>query len=1080
MKQLCCFLMLYFALIFAAYSQQYNFTNYSINEGLSQSVVNCVFQDSWGYIWMGTQNGLNRFDGIEFELYRFNPTDSNSISNNWIYSITEDKEGNLWIGTKGGLNKYLRTENKFVPVHYRTGYYFDVTNYSYDNICLKNGNILINTPPVVSIYNPKEQIFSHYTNKLDYDASVKDVKIPALEDNQGNIWVGSSGGLARFSPQTGNFGYCTFQKNSGEVTSEQNITALFQDPKGRMWAGTSEGLFYSDEGSLDFREALFQLATVNSFSFQNCIRSIILRKNGNLLVGTEGAGLFIISPESGNVFNIGNLTAENSGIGHNIVQCLLIDKSENLWAGTLSGISKTDLKPKKFKHYRKSNSPNSLNLLDNVVGGLFKNDDGIIWVGNWGQGLNLVNIETGEVDHFSTQQGGNNYLPNDFVHVIFKDSQGDIWLGTRNGILIFDKQNKRFVKWTDYFNQPAFPAFEDTRIYHIIQDSETNYWVASSKGLFKFNLNNSTMEVFHVDGDSEHHLNANLVYSLLEDSDGLIWIATINGLGIYNPGSGEIKHFTKEANGLSSNFLISLGEDDSGNIWIGSNSFINVYDKQNNKFKYMGEEHGLPSNYIYEIIKDKVGNMWFATGNGLCRLDTKSGQLENFTREDGLQSLEFNLRAAFVCDDGEMLFGGMNGFSTFYPDSIAGNPFVPDLVFTSFSKITNDIQETVNLGNESKVVLDNDVQSFTIKFAALEYTNPGNNHYAYKMEGISDEWVDIGPRNFVPFFALPPGKFTFWVKGSNNDGVWNKQGISVSIVVLPPWWRSMYAYIIYLFLTALVIIALIKLRERRLKLDKLLLEKKVVERTVQIDQQNRIITAKNKELDELNRTKDKFFSIIGHDLRNQFNIIIGFSEALLTGFRSMNESKLEHYIAGIYKSSAQAHDLLGNLLAWAHLQRNAIVFKPEKLNATSKIRELLHFHEEAALKKNILIEVLAREEIVINADVNMFSAIIRNLLANAIKFTHVDGEISVSLKPKNDLCEISVKDSGVGIPTENLEKVFKVDSNISTRGTDGEKGTGLGLVLCKEFVEKHGGRIWLKSKQGSGSEFIFTMPLYSS
>jgi len=1027
---------------------------------------------------VGTQNGLSRFDGSGFDVFRFNPSDSNTLSNNWIYSISEDKEGNLWIGTKHGLNKYNRETKQFERQIYEIGFKEDITKYSYDNTILKNRNLLVNTPPVISIYDFETNECSHYQSKISYDAAVKDIRIPVLEDNNGNVWVGNTNGLAYFSLKTKEFTYYPFFDSAAHVFNEAYVTALFKDRNGDIWVGASSRLFRLNKNTNRFEEVNFELLSGRYFSFKVGIRSIVEDNTGKLIIGTEGSGLYVISGNPNKKYEIQNYTSENSDLSHNIIQSLIIDKSENLWIGTISGISKTDLKQKKFRLYRNSDSPNSIDLLGNVIAGLFKNDDGIIWVGNWGQGLNLVNPETNEVEHFSTQMTGNHYISNDFVHVIFKDSDKNIWLGTRDGIFIYNKPANNFIEWTQYFKNPEFPNFEDTRIYHIIEDQAGNYWIGTSNGLYKINLNNSTVEVFNQQKDGIYKISANLVYSLLEDSDGLIWIATVGGLDVFNPAENSMKHYKKTENELSSNFIISLCEDSLRRIWIGTNSYINVYDKKNNEFSYLDNISGIPGNNVYEILEDKNNDLWFATGNGLCRYNIKNNSIKTFSDEAGLQDAEFNLRAAFASPYGELLFGGMNGFNTFYPDSITGNPYIPNIVFTSFQTTTEGHLEEINLEQTNKIDLNYSIQTFTIEFAALEFTNPQNNNFAYKMEGISDEWINIEKRTSVSFFALPPGEYTFSVKGSNNDGVWNNESKTLQIVIFPPWWRSDYAYLGYMVLLILGIWGYIKLRERRLKLEKIRLEKKVMERTMQVNEQNRMIKAKNEQLNELNRTKDKFFSIIGHDLRNHFNIIIGFSENLLYGKKQMDEEKQHHHIDKIYKSSVQAHDLLGNLLTWARLQRNAIVFNPQKINITDKIRDLLHFHEEAAFKKNILIEVFAKEELLVNADENMLSTIIRNLLANAIKFTGDNGEISIRVKRANGFCEIAVRDSGIGIPKKHTEEIFKIDSNITTRGTNGEKGTGLGLVICKEFVEKHGGKIWVKSELQKGSEFVFTLPLF--
>nr|WP_321354552.1 two-component regulator propeller domain-containing protein [uncultured Draconibacterium sp.] len=1076
MKRLCCLLIFNFALLSYAFSRELTFSNYSINEGLSQSVVNCLFQDSLGYIWVGTQNGLNRFDGEHFRIYRYLPNDSFSLSNNWIYAISEDRQGNLWIGTKGGLNKYLREKDCFERINYNTGYDPEVSTHSYNNLLLSNGKMLVHTPPVISVFEPEAQQFSHFQSDVLFDPAIKDVQLPVLEDREGTLWTGCTEGIAVFSFPEEEFTCYPFLYSSGDTVEQANVTELFQDSKSRIWAGTTEGLYLFNREKKGFEEHVFALTSSEEFSFSTCIRSIVENQSGQLIVGTEGNGIFILTEESGQYF-IENLTSENSGLAHNIVQSLLIDKSENLWVGTLAGISKTDLKMDKFRLFRDGNSPTSVDLQGNVIAGMLKNDDGKLWIGNWGQGLNIVDPENNEVEHFSSQESGSHYLPNDFVHVVFKDQEGVIWLGTRDGISIWNEQKRLFEDWRQFFNRPDWPALENTRIYHIIQDTNDRFWIGTSVGVFLVAQKSDEVIRFDQQEEGSRKISSNLIYTLLEDSDGLIWMATIGGLDVYNPATDKLIYYNKAEGELSSDFVISLCEDSRRRIWIGTNAALNIFDKNTQQFSYLDEKDGLPSNYIYEIVEDKNQDLWFATGNGLCRYNLDKNEIQVFTPEDGLQSSEFNLRAAFCADDGELLFGGMNGFNTFYPDSLKGNPYVPTIVFTAFTTTSNNQQREINIATESKVVLKHDVQSFTVEFAALEFTNAHKNNYAYKMEGISNEWNEIANRKFVPFFALPAGEYTFSVKGSNNDGVWNQERVSLQIVVLPPWWRSKTAYLSYFILIIIGIWLFIKLRERRLQQEKVRLEKKVLERTIQIKEQNEVIIAKNKELNELNRTKDKFFSIIGHDLRNHFNIIIGFSENLLMSFKNMDAANQERHISNIYKSSIRANGLLGNLLTWARLQRNAITFNPEPINVTEKIRELLRFHDEAALKKNILIEVYAKEELVANADVNMFSTVVRNLLANAIKFTHNDGEIVVSVLNENGWCAVKIKDNGIGIPEDKLRSIFSIESTEVTRGTNGEKGTGLGLVLCKEFVEKHGGKISVESEVGKGSKFMFTLTL---
>jgi len=449
----------------------------------------------------------------------------------------------------------------------------------------------------------------------------------------------------------------------------------------------------------------------------------------------------------------------------------------------------------------------------------------------------------------------------------------------------------------------------------------------------------------------------------------------------------------------------------------------------------------------------------------------------NYSKEDGLQGNQFKQQSFLKTRKGEMYFGGYNGFNSFYPDSISKNPFIPNLVFTSFYKTKGNSKEYINLEDSHEVVLKHNINSFTIEFAALEFTNPNKNMYSYQMEGLSGEWINIGNRRFVPFSGLQSGEYTFKVRGSNNDGVWNNNEISVSITVLPPWWKSIYAYIVYMVLIILAIIAFIKMRERKLMHDKEILKQKVLERTLQIEEKNRLIVSKNQELKELNHTKDKLFSVIGHDLGNQFNIILGFLEVLVSDFKKLDTPKVEYHLNNINKTSKHAYDLLENLLTWSRMQTKSIHYNPEVFNINSKINQSVEMLEGAFTKKNITVDVIEEDNIEVFADANMFSMVIRNLVSNAIKFTNENGNISIYIKKEKDFCQVAVQDNGIGISPEIVQRIFLLESNHSTRGTNGEKGTGLGLILCKEFIEKHNGKIRVESEVGKGSRFIFTLPV---
>lgn len=1071
------FLLLIFCLY--GHSQQRFFSGYSISDGLSQSVVNCIFQDSRGFMWFGTQNGLNRFDGYSFEVFIYKPNDTTSISNNWIYSITEDKQGNLWIGTKGGLNRYLFKEKRFERIHYSTPYAGNITEYIYDVKTAGDGTILINTPPVLSICDPEKLSFRHFLSPVPIDESIKDWNIPLLIDPDHKIWIGSPNGLACFTPDSGKFEVFARDLPGSLNPGNQLISALFRDKQGNLWIGTPSGLYRYRENDKSFLQYK-NIPGNSNYLINNTVRAITADSSGNLWIATEGGGLNVLMKDYNRNEVLERFTEENSAIAHNIILSLFPDRSGNLWIGTLSGVSRTDLKKQKFNLYRNSGSPSSVDLAGNIIASVYKDEKGKLWIGNWGQGFNIFDRSTGKVEHFSSHHSGKNYIPDNYVHSIFKDDKDMLWIGTRDGLLVWQEKSGSFIRPSSFSGNPALPDFRGLRIFTMIQDRLKNYWVATQNGLFKVNPLQRQTSRFHATAQEQYRISGNLVYDVLEDSHSLIWIATTEGLDLLNPATGSIRHFGKSEGGdkaLSDDFVTSLCEDQSGDIWIGTSSYIDRFSKNDSSFTWYTQEHGLPGNLVYSIQRDKSNGIWVATGNGLCHFDPKPGTFHTFSVEDGMQSPEFNLNASFVSDDGEVFFGGMNGLNAFYPDSLRNNPYIPPVVITSVYKIKKGIREYINVEKTNRLVLPHNENSLTIEFAALEFTHPSKNRYMYHFEGMDEEWIDIGTRRFVSFYNLSSGEYRLRIRGSNSDGLWNEQGATLHIVVKAPWWMSNLAMLSYIVAALLVVLTLFKRREHKHLSDKRLLEEKVSERTRQIEEQKSEILNKNKELHELNASKDKFFSIIAHDLRNPFNTIIGLSEVLLMNMESTEPGKMRKSLENIKDSSHQAYELLENLLLWARSQTGTMVFHPEPVDMRTVIEEGLSLVEAHAVKKNISITAEIKEDLVVPGDINMIRTILRNLLTNALKFTPQNGKVMVDLSETDGFCRICVKDNGLGIEQETLKKLFEIDSSHKTRGTAKEPGSGLGLILCQEFVSKHQGRIEVESEPGKGSEFRVLLPL---
>ena len=1241
------FLLFVFHMVSTA--QQSVFSHYSVNNGLSQSVIKCIFQDSKGYIWFGTQQGLNRFNGYSFDNYLNIPADSNSISDNWIYSITEDNEGDIWIGTRNGLNKYIQKTGHFKQYLYQAGVPNSISgNYIYGLSKDTQGNILANTAAALNIINPQTLAITKFVNPLVTGNEISDEGRPILQTRDGNIWMATAEGLWYFDPTKKQF-HLSDKLANRNLLSNQNITALMEDSQDNLWLGTQDGL--NRMNLKNFAVSHYSLDPKRKGSPNtNFIRSIREDKNRRLWIGTNGGGLFRLSFNSD--FKISeqiNFSASDQNTGnlsHNIVLSLLIDQSNLLWIGTLNGIDKIDLKKSKFNLYRRSHDYRSVDLLDNVIASIYKDQQNNIWIGNWGSGLNILDRSTNKVTHYTSQSRGNAHISNNFIHVIHEDSKNRIWIGTRDEINLFDKVNKRFLPIRQYFNGDKLPDFKNIRVNDILEDSAGFFWIATQNGLYKLDVENQKFEIF-LQGTGEQNVSSNLVYRLIEDASRNIWIGTTQGLDKYIRKENVFIHYQRiqnSQNTLCSNFIVSLCEDFEQNIWIGTTSGLNKFVPKDSTFLYFSKYNGLPSNVIYEIQEDKNKNLWFATVEGLSVYYSRQNVFRTFELEDGMQGREFNT-ASYKAADGELFFGGMHGVNYFYPDSVRNNTAIPPVVITNIEKLNSKGIHKLSPESFENLRLSYQDYTFTIGFAALDFTNPLKNRFAYKMEGVADEWIDLGNRRNISFSNLPAGEYVFHVKGSNSDGIWNENDASLNIKIIPPVWKSKWAVMFYFILAIILIYLYIRNRERLLLREQKILEEKVASRTKQIALQKekiekayinvkqlseigqkitenltvetiintvyqnlntlmdasvlaigiyneedkrldfygaiekgeildfhydliteshlpsvqcflnkkeivyfrksdymqnvsdvtkvgempesliylpllkaenvtgvvtvqsftqnayndyhisilrniaiyltialenadtfRLIKQQNFELQESNATKDKLFSIVAHDLKNPFTVILSLSETLSESFKDLEQDELEECLKKMHNSAQKVYELLANLLTWSRSQTGKIQFNPKELNLYLLVQEITDLLRNQYELKRIKLNVAIDPDIMILADSNMLNTVMRNLISNAIKYTNKAGVINVYGNERDAAIEIAIEDNGVGIHKDVVDKLFKIEHKVSSPGTNDEKGTGLGLILCKEFIEKHGGHIWLASELGKGSTFYFTIP----
>jgi len=1062
-------------------AQTRQFSRYRVSDGLTQSEILCIFQDSEGYVWFGTQNGLNKFDGYTFERFFNDPADPRTISGNWIFGITEDKNGLIWIGTKSGLNTYDKTTGHFSQVPLSDSLVGSQNLFIY-GLTVDETYLYINHSPGLSVLDIQTGEVKTYQSRMEIGGTLYDKGFPIMKAADGIIWSGSVNGLCRFNPQSEEFYYFSSGDPGTTSLSRGHITSLVEDPNRNVLIGTNNGLKVFQPETGQVTHFTHDPDRPGSLS-HNFVQSMIIDHRGDIGVGTDGGGLnktTTLSPTGQVEFkHFRNLADNLNYLGHDIVISLCEDESHNLWIGTLAGVDKTDLKKSSIKSYQKSNDPNSLDLLDNIIASVFEDEEGRLWVGTWGKGLSIIDRKSNTATHYMAELTGDHHIPENHVHVIFRDSQSRFWLGTRNGVSILEPGAKRFIPVEEYFIAPAFDYFTSNRVYNIMESSDGKFWIGTGNGICILDTETGERTILNEEGDGPLTLSRNLIYSMLEDRDGYIWIANSNGLDRYDPATQEIYHYSSDpssGNSLVDNYTISLCEDPAGHIWIGTSGGISMFNKSDTTFTNYTILDGLPSNIIYDIILDGNDNLWFTTGSGLVMKDQSLISKEDFVVVDELRGKEFNIKAVFKNESGELYLGAVDGLIAFHPDSLSGNTYIPPMRITTFEKENEQFRQRQNV-YAGEIELSHKDYSFTIEFSALDYTDPSRNRYSYKMEGISDQWIDIGTRHFVPFTNLPQGKYTFRVIGTNSDGVWNQGGASLRIIIHPPWWRSPTAYVFYIIFLLAGIYLIGKLRERKLIREKRVLEEKIGQRTAEIAQKNMSLEQQKEELNELNITKDLFFSILAHDLKNPFSSLYSLSELVVKNYDQMEEKEKLMTLKKINESSELIYMLLENLLTWSRSQRGLFDYAPEEFNLSTLVEVNLNLHRIPADKKGVSFRSDVPENTRVHADREMINTVLRNLINNAIKYSHPGGTIEIRITDQNGYLEVMVQDEGTGIEGENLEKVFRIDTKFKSPGTQGEKGTGLGLILCREFVEKNGGRIRVESEEGSGATFYFTIPV---
>ena len=839
-------LTLFFGVINSARSQEFKFSHITSEQGLSMGVVNCVLQDSRGFMWFGTQDGLNKFDGYNITVFKNNQLDSNSLSNNFINTLYETKSGELLVGTNGGgFDSYNLSTGKFSHHIGVSGNKNSLSNNNVKSILEdEEGLLWIGTDDGLNSYNQKTKKFTRFLNDNTNANTISNNNAWSLHEGaDGKLWIGTyGGGLNSYDKRTGKFEHFNQFNEKGDLLFENInlIRTIYEDKEGMFWVGTfGAGMQIFDPQSGKFIKNLRnQESDPNSLS-NDLIMSITEDANGILWVATYGSGINLYNKKTGRFRGISYDEKNLSGITSNQIKCIYHDKVGSVWIGTEGGGVNAHFRASsKFKFYKKiSDSENSLKSSE--VLSLLEDRDGLLWVGTRRGGLTTMDREADKYQHYPQLSTASN----NSILSLCEDHDGIIWVGTWGGGLhSYDKKTKKITSYVEFTKQSA------RTIVSILADSKGNIWVGTyGDGVWFYN---KTTENF-TNYNSGNGLSINNIYNIYEDSKKNIWIATDGGGVVkYNSESNVFRIYNRDevANSISSNSVNCSFEDKKGNMWFGTSNGLNMLDSKTGKFTSYFEKDGLPNDYIYCILPDDKGNLWLSTNKGVSKYNPEAKNengfaFRNYDVNDGLQGLEFNQGAYFQSKKGEIFLGGVNGFNAFYPDKIQDNPNIPPVHIISYKRFGTEVQLDTLIYDKHYLELSYKQNFFSFDFAALDYQMPGKNKYSYKLEGVDDDWSPPSTQHYASYTELSGGDYVLRVRGANNDGTWNNEGVTLYIRINPPFWKTKWFYGLCIVLIIGGFWGFLKYRTSSIKRENKILEEKVEERTQELAQKNKDITS---------------------------------------------------------------------------------------------------------------------------------------------------------------------------------------------------------------------------------------------
>ncbi|MCX6267334.1 MAG: ATP-binding protein [Bacteroidetes bacterium] len=1043
------------------------FRHLTTNDGLSNNTVYAINEDTLGFIWVGTRSGLNRFDGHSFKVY----DNSNGLRNVFINTIFRDSKGRIWVGTQGGgLSRY----------EYETGSFTSYVNdplqpnsISHDDVQAivedPQGNLWIGTHEGgLNMLDVATNVITRIPLSKILPAGYRIERINTmLMESDTLIWIGTLNGLFTYNPVKKSI--APFLINNSPVNAR--ILALFNEYPNKIWLGTQSGII-----KIDKRAHVAEYVTSGKTGLSSDLVVDIKRNSdGRILIATDGGGLNIYDPVSGKYsVYMNNPNAANS-ISNNSVYAIFIDSFKGLWVGNYIGginyYSEYDWKFQPVKH--ELNDPQSLS--DNHVRCFYQDRQGTLWIGTLG-GLNEYDPSTGRFRIYTADRKDVNSLGSNSVLSIYEDHDGKLWVGTfGGGISILDKRSRTFRKFR-HRDDPT-GSLDKANIYSILESSGNKLYIGSLGGIYLLDRNTDRMKRFM---SSNSQLSNNTVKVLCRDKSGNIWAGTNQGINKLNNETGEVKvylHSNNNSNSLSNNRILSIIEAKDGLLWIGTEGGgVSVFDPKSERFHAITSAEGLPDNVVNSVLQDDLGMFWLATNKGLVRYESATGKMRIYTSADGLQANEFNQNAGLRGWDGNLFFGGINGYNILSPGNLIAD-FSPHKVILTELYISNKLVQPGDENSplkkqlflEKRLTLSYET-NFEIDFAAVGFINKGKYQYSYYLKGLSTTWTEFREIRSANYSNLPPGLYTFMVRARNNDGILNETPATIELRIMPPMWKTWWSFTLYAIIFIGLLLLLMRYNSSWIRVkNQLILERKEKE-----------------QIEELNQMKLGFFTNISHEFKTPLTLILGSLHNLKTSGH-LNQSGT---LLNVEKNAQRLLILINQLLEFRKAENGLMKLKTTKGNIIHFLSGIKDHFAEFARMKEVQFELNITGNIPeIWFDAEKVEKIMYNLLSNAFKFVYPGGKIEINvtfreLEPSREIhsqrgyIEIEVKDTGQGMSQEDLKNIFNrfYHESKDLNKTQNTEGSGIGLAYSKKLVELHHGEITVQSEKGEGSSFIVRLP----